>query len=538
MPDDIELLLGGTDGKRALPDGLRARLERTLVERSGAIDTPPELIGIDEPRVLPAGARAGLEQRMAAAASELLADVDAPRELPAPVRARLERALAPAPQRQAMIVRALAVAATVTLLAAGTLTVARNPREGALPPATTVEALPGSNTPPAAPLAQGPTAQPAFGEPLPPPPAFPGSGTGASSPGGDFPAPPFAYGDAVAQSFPAAATSGGASSTAPPRAIPPPVQIGIVGGDPQIEAGFRAYVRELNGGGGVRGARLSLVQISASQPSLSTAATVNLSAQPIASSDGPPSWAKAPLLETITATESVLRGDVFGFSSAPERQGHLIADRVFPDGQQGGTAIIYLTGGAPFDGAVPDAIEDVLRARGVTPIRVVFDPSAATTLFVPGDAAFLSMDAAASMAWLSAANEAGYAPPRGVGTIYPALDEAARAPTGRELRAISPYVFAGPVEMSALRERAGRVTARTIHGWVSAKMLAMAMWLGPQRGAETLAASLDSLRGYGNGFAPGYAVRTGTRSRIPEGLEMKLTDQGVTFVGGFLIDPF
>jgi hypothetical protein len=240
-------------------------------------------------------------------------------------------------------------------------------------------------------------------------------------------------------------------------------------------------------------------------------ATVNLSSQPLNGSG------TTPLLETMSAQEPALRGRVFGFSTPPERQAHLIADALFPAPAPGTTAVIY-TGSGVFADVVPAAIEHVLNARGVTPVRVPFDP-AHPQVQVPAEAAFLSMDNAGARSWLRQFDAGAY--PRGVGGIYPILDAGAlNDMPASGVRLIAPYALPPEGEEAAALRNGTHMpmSASLIHGWVTAKSLALAIWLSDATTADAVTRALDRLDGYASGFMPPLETRPGTNARTPEGV--------------------
>src|SRR5207245_1796478 len=157
----------------------------------------------------------------------------------------------------------------------------------------------------------------------------------------------------------------------PAPAAGPQVRVGVVGGNPAEEAGFRAYVQLLNQAGGAGGHPFVLVPVSPSGPGR-TAVTVNLSGTPVAGTTGPPGWVSGPLLESLAGPEAVTRGAVFDLASPPERQAHLAADAVFPTAAPGATAVVYQAPSGVLGDQVPAAFDAVLRARNVTPVHVVY----------------------------------------------------------------------------------------------------------------------------------------------------------------------
>jgi hypothetical protein len=101
----------------------------------------------------------------------------------------------------------------------------------------------------------------------------------------------------------------------------------------------------------------------------------------------------------------------------------------------------------------------------------------------------------------------------------------------------SPYRLLVGGEADALRRGTGQAAldARVVHGWVTAKWLAVAIWSRDADTATRVSAALAASNGYDSGWAPPYAVRAGTRSRTPEAVD--LTPSGATFTsGGFRQD--
>jgi hypothetical protein len=350
----------------------------------------------------------------------------------------------------------------------------------------------------------------------------------------------------------AASPSEGGSQDAAPGSQPqksaspvpagPPLRVGIITGDAAQEAGFRAYVNRLNQAGGVRGYSIELVRVSSGAPATNTIATVNLGSQPVAGPGGAPGWATGPLLETLTATEALLTGNgaVFSFASAPERQGHLAADALFPSEAAAGTkAVIYVPGApGPLRDAVPAAIEAVLKQRNVANVQVVTYDAAAGKALTAADAAFVSLDPAAAKAWVAQAKAEGYRPPAGVAGIYSLADDALAADLPEGARVVSPYVVPAGDEGQAIRSAGAGTSASVLHGWATAKSLAAAVW---RTGADTPAevqAALEGLSGWSSGLAPPYETRSGTRSRTPEGVVFQVQSGAFVAQGGFRRDPY
>lgn len=503
MPDDP--LFEGLDAPRAMPEALRARIEGALL---GAATMPAEV-------------RTRVEGALA------LEGIDAPRALSEALRARIEGALGARPRAEPWR-RWVAAAAAIVLFAAGGLAVVRRP----------------AGTPPRGGLAA--PAVPNAEDTLPPPalslraearpPALPAAGFSALASvdqvaGSDLgPAPPYAFGgdDAPVPPPQAIAEPGGdpvAAPQPPPAPAPPPLRVRVALGDADVRAGFVAYTRLLNERGGVRHRDVRLVEEGAA------IATVNLGRTPLGTTPN-----AGPLFEGPASPERLLRDRVFGFSSAPERQAHLVADAVFPSQATGARALVYHAGGGVWSDEVPAALETVLRARGVAVLRVEV-MEGAPALYLPADAVFLSMPRGRAAAWLAARPE-GYAPARGIAGVWSLADTSLPLPDGT--RVVSPYALAADeAEVDDLLRRSGRpMSASLVHGWVTAKSLAVALWLSgadSSRATERAVAELDR---YANGFAPPYKVREGTNSRTPEGLVYEVRRGALVAVSGFLRDPF
>jgi hypothetical protein len=328
------------------------------------------------------------------------------------------------------------------------------------------------------------------------------------------------------------------STTAPAG---PPLRIGVVTGDAAQEAGFRAYVNLVNQNGGVRGHPLELVPVTAGSPATGTIGTVNLSALPVAGPGGPPGWANGPLLETLTATESLLpaNGAVFDFASPPERQGHLAVAALFPSAVSDPTvsAVIYAAPSGPLHDTVPAAMQAALGRQGVKKVTVVpYDPDVHKPL-LPADAAFVSLDPAAAKAWVAQAKSEQYRPAKGVAGIYSLADESLAPDLPEGARVVSPYVVPTGDEGAAIRSGAGGTSAPVLHGWATAKSLAAAIW---RTGADTpagLQTALEQLTGWSSGLAPAYETRSGTRSRTPEGVVLQVHDSAFVSDGSWQRDP-
>ena len=577
-----DLTLAGLDAPRPLPPAVRERLELALLAAAGGHSAGFSTLSVEHQT-----ARVGAEDPLA---------LDAPRPLPADVRGRLESAvLTAAGARPAAAHRwanwsrpLLAVAAvlalllgSVTLLNLGTGSerdiTAAGPEATSPSPTPPIAGpevgIPSSTTGP--PAAEVPTSAPSsVRRPVTPttvPPAAPGGDAlTATPPGGSEPAPPQGTGTGpeaqdpgppppfASPSSPAASsdqapaataapgTQGGASPAAPRSSTAPvsgpALRVGFVGGDAAQEAGFNAYVALLNQEGGVRGRPLEAVRVGPGAVDSSTLATVNLSARPLATPGGAPGWAGGALLETLTATEDLLPagGRVFSFASVPERQAHLAVDAVFPDAAPGTSAVVYIATDGPYAGKVADAFRQVLAGKGVKVTTRIYDPASPPTLLPAPteDAAFVSLDPPAAAAFARQARERGYRPARGIAGVASLFDPVVLGDLPEGARVVSPYVVPGGAEGDAIRSGAGGTSAAVLHGWTTAKVLAVALWRSGADTPEEALTALEGMAGYDSGLAPPYETRPQTRSRTPEGVVFEVRSGAFAAQGTFRRDPY
>ncbi len=583
-----DLTLTGLDAPRPLPPALRDRLESALLAAAGAgplvVDVrepaADDALALDAPRPLPAPLRSRLESALLAGAGAGAPEGDV-LTAAGPSGAGPRRPAAwwrPLMAVAAVLALLLGSAAVLDLTGRGTderdLTAAgpeATTPSSTIPPAGPEVVIPSTTTgPPAAvpttsrPAPQSRTSAPPTTVPSAPPavalppgggepaPAPEGTGTGpeAQDPG---PPPPFASPSSPATSSdqapaaataPAAPSQGGASPSPAPRSAAPPasgpaLRIGVVGGDAAQEAGFEAYLAVLNREGGVRGRPLEAVPVGPGTVDPSTIATVNLSTRPLSTPGGAPGWAGGAVLETLTATEDLLPagGRVFSFASVPERQAHLAVDAVFPEAAPGADAVVYVAADGPYAGNVADAFRSLLAAKGVTARTVVYDP-ARPLLPATEDAAFVSLDPPAAAAFARQARESGYRPVRGIAGVASLFDPAVLGDLPEGARVVSPYVVPGGAEGDAIRSGAGSTSAGVLHGWNTAKVLAVALWrTGADSASETVAA-LEGMAGYDSGLAPPYETRQETRSRTPEGVVFEVRSGAFVAQGTFRRDPY
>ena len=591
VPADAESL----DAPRPLPEPLRARLESALLTEAAAAAAASSVSG--DQRLAPASSASG-DQRLAAASSATGRDQGT---AVVTLQPRRRRFIAAWSAVAAVLVLILGAAGLVSISGEGgsgkvevanapTTTTAEAPAslpsgagDSAGPPATATTGgpatpdgpvatattrergpvrpsttttrptgpMPGANTEnTGAPLLSPPAPSQPGGGATQPPPAQPGGWTGSpppfydsTAPSGEAASPP-AMTAQPASPAPAGDSGPGEnqkSNSPGTTATAPPLRVGVIPGDAAQEAGFRAYIDRLNQSGGVRGSSIQLAHVGPGSPATDTIATVNLGALPVAGPGGAPTWATGPLLETLTATENLLRGDgtVFSFSSAPERQGRLAAGALFPSTAAPGTkAVIYTSAAGPLRDVVPAAMRAVLEERGVEVEVVVFDPARRPAKLEAADAALLSLDPAAGKAWLAEARAANHRPPAGIAGIYSLADDSLLPDLPEGARVVSPYVAPGGDEGQAIRSGAGGTSASVLHGWATAKSLAAAIW---RTGADTSAelhAALEGLTGWSSGLAPRYETRAGTRSRTPEGVVFRVQSQAFVADGGFRRDPY
>lgn len=372
---------------------------------------------------------------------------------------------------------------------------------------------------------------------LAPVPAEGEAGSGGSEIGYEQgPAPPFAFPGApdAAESAPLGAPGDTGGEPPPPRS---PLRVGLVGGDPAVVDGFRAYVDLLNDQGGVRQREIKIAKTSAESPAQGTVATVNGSGDVIADEDGAPDWVEGPLFEAPDLRETLLHGAVFSFTSVWERQAHLAALAAFPEPSGGDTAVIYRRGTEPFGDRVPDAYREALEDREVSVLEMEYDPE--VPVFTPTDAAFLALDAQDAARFFADARAVGYAPDRGFWGVGALFDEARLEDFSEDLHLASPYSVGDEAELDAVRERSDRpVDVDVLHGWITAKSLAVAIWESDAETPRQVRRAIRNLEGYENGFMPPYEVREGTNSRTPEAIVLGVADGQFVEEGGFETDPY
>jgi hypothetical protein len=296
----------------------------------------------------------------------------------------------------------------------------------------------------------------------------------------------------------------------------------------------------LNDAGGAGGRVFNVVTVDPSHPAANVAATANLSSAPVATASGPPSWAGFPLLETVTAPESLLRNDVFTFSSAVERQAHLAVDEVVPAGSAGKRVVIYRMASGPLGAEVPTAMTDIVQRHGATAVTVVYD-GGPTSVIVPGDVALLSLDTPTAALWFRQAKQENAFPP-GIAGISTLFDSSLLGDMPSATKIMSPYSINVPSEEAAALKTNTRRSLSTslIDGWVAAKTLAVAVWERDASTSTALRAALVGLQSehFSSNWGPPYDVRPNTRSRTPEGVLLEVSGGNFSVRGSFRRDPF
>lgn len=481
--DQAQRLLTGIDGPRPLPTHRRDELLATLT-------TAHELATADAPRALPADLRHRLEATLVSASAR-------------PLPFGLRRRVLSATTRSTPRVLAVAAAAVLVLVAGIALTV--RPDNDATQEAT---------------RRSGPTQ----------PPGSIATGSGGAS--GRISAGSSSGDVAGGAGITAGETSGGTSadsgsaagSAAPVRGTRSSGQtgdivIGVAGnGTTDIVTGFHAYLATVNATGGINGRRLVTAEGD------DVVATVNLSSIP--RSDSP----KGVLFETVFHPLGVMRGRVVSLSSPLERQARLAVARAYPRSDPNARVAIYADTTDMWRGAVSDAFQHELEARGVRVVKVLFNPSAPA--YVPGvEAAFLALPPEGVSAWVTGAPSA---PTKGVWAIGSAFDDRlADAGERLALLVLSPYRPITGDEATALRnalpDRA--LTTGAVHGWVTAK--AIVELLRRNGGTAITETDLDKLTGWDPAWSPPFETRAGTRERTPEAILLRPVDGRFVSEGAF-----
>ena len=517
--------LEGVDGPRPMPAELRRRLEEQL------------LSGVP----LPAETRTRLTRRLADSTAAAMEGIDGPRAMPAGLRTRIELGLnpnvtvLPRRHRYRSWPAAVAVAAVILLLSSLSVVV-DDPSRDQVAVSGEAESSEGVSGDSDGLVRSGTPNQAAVGKSSGDGTSVGAGGTAGAGAGGlasprqsnrgEYPrgeAPPYtsnrytAPGEGQPLDSSADFATGGSGEPPPP---PPPFRIALRAGDGTAEAGFKAYVELVNRNGGARGRLFEVVRATSDAD-----VVVNLSGVPFA---GVPA---KPALDDFLAPESSLKDAVFSFAGVVERQGHLIADAVYPKAASG-SAVVYRTADGPLGTSVPQAIESVLRSRGVSTTSVVVQPGQTITA-LPADAVFLSLSAPEAARVTAAYRTRPAKGFHGIGTV---ADAGAGLPDG--VRVLSPYDLPTNNETQAVTSHAKRpLSAALVHGWVAAKTLAMAVWQDDPRTPAQLRSALHSMASFNNGFAPSREVRPGTNSLRPEGILLEVRGGAFTRLTDFLTDP-
>jgi hypothetical protein len=106
-------------------------------------------------------------------------------------------------------------------------------------------------------------------------------------------------------------------------------------------------------------------------------------------------------------------------------------------------------------------------------------------------------------------------------------------------RVVVPYRVPAGAEADALTNGSGRpIDGESLHGWVTAKALLVAIWKSGAENPSEVRAALDDLTGYdAGGLMPPYTVRANTHSRTPDGLIYTASNGAFTPDGDFRRDP-
>lgn len=327
------------------------------------------------------------------------------------------------------------------------------------------------------------------------------------------------------------------------RTAPGQARIGITGADPAELAGFQAYLDSLNRQGLQASPAIRLVAVDAAHPAgPDVLITANLGDQPITINGAPPEWVQGAVLETLSAPAEAVSGPLsLDLASSPERQADLLADHLVAAtdllARPAPTVAVYVAGAGAFRRQVPSHLLGVLTAAGVTVRKVEYTPG--QRLFVPADAALLSMDGADARAFATDATAAGYRPRLGFGGIFSAYDDGLLGRLPAPLTVVTPYA-ADAVESrvlgDGLAQRGLPLSAAALHGWADAKAVAMALYIADPRTPAQMAQVIQTLPSNALGLAP-FGLRPLTHERIPDGLLMDLGVTGFVRRGDFLTDP-
>ena len=534
--DDLEQVFEGLDRPRPLPASLRDTLSRAIGEAALAAPAlaEPVLASTLPGPALPDGLASSLADALMDPVVSALDGLDAARPLPPHLRARLEGALST--RRRSP--RWLAVAAAVVLIAGtATAVVRQGDSTRVRSSVSSGEALARPRTPNAAATPAGPgsvSADNSASGAAPSTSVDRASNSGAAgssaaaSPApprgpGQGPPPPFAFPVSEGAALPSAAM-GPAPPPPPPTIARAPLTIAVIGGDRAEQSGFDAYISLLNQDGGINGHPVQTVTTSPSHPVANAVATVNLSRDQTVGIAG-------PVLETLAVPDGILRGSVFDAASAPAHQAVALVDAMFAPDRTGQVVAVYRGTSGIWATDVPDAMAAALRARGATPLLMTYTPGQPLST-PPATAALLALDTASAKAWFADAARAGYHPVVG-GVESLAEPSLARVmPDGT--RALAPYSLADSTELRAIGSAPGTAA---VHGWVSAKVLAVALWRSQATTPAATVQALAGMTGYNDGFAPPLEFRPHTNSRVPDGTLYTVLHQAFTGGGTFVRDP-
>jgi hypothetical protein len=191
---------------------------------------------------------------------------------------------------------------------------------------------------------------------------------------------------------------------------------------------------------------------------------------------------------------------------------------MFPKATKGKVAAVYRGAHGVWNADVATAMTMALRAANVTPVVMTY-VAGASFQAIPADVAFLSLDTADAKAWFADAARAHYRPAMGVGGVSSLVDPTLAPALPDGTIAVGAYDLTGNPEQGALATAIHRTPGMAeVHGWVTAKVLAVTLWRSGATTPAQLATALAQLPGYDDGWSPPLAFRPGTTSRTPDGV--------------------
>jgi hypothetical protein len=503
MPREDDEVLDGIDAPRRMPPSLRARLEAELVAAPAdeTDATAVLLAGIDGPRPMPQLTRMRVTQTLLVASAA-------------------SRRVAPMPRRRAGQGWGAVAAIVVAVVSSFAVVPERSPQfaspaegdgrpsaDGVLSGADgTDDDLLFSSFETRRPGSRSGVGKPGFD---PAPAAAPVDPPKPGVLGVVDPSPPFAFSD-----DPGALRD---ASKAAPATTAARFRISLISGDPEAEAGFRAYLALRD-----RAATSQTRPFEIVGPAQEADVTVNLSGTPLPS-------IKGVGIETLLAPDRLLQGDVFNFAGSVDRQARLLVEAAGIVGPA--TAVIYREPAGILYDEAPAALAEALADRGVTAALVAVHPGQRVAP-LPVDAVFMSLSPFAAR---QVAAAYPVAPKHGLNGLGTLAESSAVTDLPPGTRFISPYTFPASQEAATIKELTRLPKgARVYHGWIVAKTLAVAVWRENPRTTDQLRGALQRMANYANGFAPAYTYRPGTNSVRPEGVLFTVGQNGASQSSDFL----